>query len=146
MSTMRQILATGLMMFTLALASGQRAQAADKTYQVTGPVLEITDTTVTVSKGKEKWLLARDAATKITGELKVGAKVTIEYKMTATTIEVKGASAAEAKAAAKAEAAKPADAKAAAAPAAPAAAAPAAAAAKPAAPAAAAPAAPAPKK
>ncbi|MEA2697761.1 MAG: hypothetical protein QOI66_2032 [Myxococcales bacterium] len=65
------------------------AFAADKTYQVTGPVLEVTDATVTVQKGKEKWQIARDKDTKVTGELKVGAKVTIQYRMTAETIEAK---------------------------------------------------------
>jgi hypothetical protein len=63
--------------------------AAPKTYQVTGPVLEMTDTTITVQKGKEKWEISKDAASKVTGELKVGSKVTIEYFMTAKTIEVK---------------------------------------------------------
>lgn len=58
-------------------------------YQVTGPVLELTDTKIVVQKDKEKWELARTADTKITGELKVGSKVTIEYSMTATTVEVK---------------------------------------------------------
>ena len=58
-------------------------------YQVTGPVLELTDTKIVVQKGKEKWEIARDASTKVTGDLKVGAKVTIEYKMTATSVEVK---------------------------------------------------------
>jgi hypothetical protein len=66
------------------------AHAADKTYQVTGPVLEVTDTTVTVEKGKEKWQLARNKDTKVTGDLKVGAKVTITYTMTAVSIEAKG--------------------------------------------------------
>jgi hypothetical protein len=66
------------------------AAAADKTYQVTGPVLEVTDTTVTVQKGKEKWQLARGKDTKVTGDLKVGAKVTIMYTMTAVSIEAKG--------------------------------------------------------
>jgi cytochrome c1 len=66
------------------------ARAADKSYQVTGPVLEVTDTTVTVQKGKEKWQLARNKDTKVTGDLKVGAKVTIMYTMTATSIEAKG--------------------------------------------------------
>jgi hypothetical protein len=76
------------------------AFAADKTYQVTGPVLEVTDTSVTVQKGKEKWMVARDKDTKITGELKVGAKVTIQYRMTAETIEAKAdGKAADAKAA-----------------------------------------------
>ncbi len=66
-------------------------QAGPKTYQVTGPVLEVTDTSVTVQKGDDKWELARDASTKITGELKVGAKVTIEYTMSAVNVEVKAA-------------------------------------------------------
>lgn len=63
--------------------------AGPKTYQVTGPVLEMTSDTITVQKGKEKWEIAKDAATKMTGEPKVGSKVTIEYTMKAATIEVK---------------------------------------------------------
>jgi hypothetical protein len=58
-------------------------------YQVTGPVLEVTDTKIVVQKGKEKWELARDANTKVEGDLKKGAKVTVEYNMTATNISVK---------------------------------------------------------
>lgn len=60
-------------------------------YQVTGPVVEVTDTKIVVQKGKEKWELAKDAATKMTGDVKVGDKVTIEYKMTATDIATKPA-------------------------------------------------------
>ncbi|MEI6788219.1 MAG: hypothetical protein WCL49_07040 [bacterium] len=63
--------------------------APGKTYQVTGPVLELTDTTIVVEKGKEKWEIARTADTKVKGDLKVGAKVTIEYTMTATDVTVK---------------------------------------------------------
>jgi hypothetical protein len=51
-------------------------------------VLEITDSAVIVQKGKEKWDIQKDAAVKITEELKVGSKVTIEYFMTAKSIEV----------------------------------------------------------
>ena len=58
-------------------------------YQVTGPVLEITDTKIVVEKDKEKWEIARDKDTKVTGELKKGAKVTVQYRMTATSIESK---------------------------------------------------------
>ena len=58
---------------------------------MTGPVLEIRDDVIVVQKGKDKWELARGKDTKVTGDLKVGAKVTIEYRMTATTIEVKEA-------------------------------------------------------
>ena len=65
--------------------------AAVKTYQVTGPVLELTSDTIVVQKGEARWEIARDGATKVTGDLKVGAKVTIDYRMTATAVEVKTA-------------------------------------------------------
>ena len=63
--------------------------AAAKTYQVTGPVVEVTPDTITVMKGKEKWEISRDKDTKVTGEPKVGAKVTIMYRMSAASIEAK---------------------------------------------------------
>jgi hypothetical protein len=65
--------------------------AGPKTYQVTGPVLEIKGDMIIVQKGNDKWEIAKDAATKVTGDLKVGSKVTIEYTMKAATIEVKDA-------------------------------------------------------
>jgi hypothetical protein len=67
------------------------ASAADtKSYQVTGPVTEVTPTTITVQKGQEKWQINRDASTKASADIKVGTKVTVYYTMTATEIEVKG--------------------------------------------------------
>jgi len=63
--------------------------AGTKTYQVTGPVLDVKDDMVVVQKGKEKWEIARDKDTKVTGDLKVGAKVTVMYTMSAASIEVK---------------------------------------------------------
>ena len=91
-----------ILCLALALTLAVPAVAAVKTYQVTGPVLEVTDDHITVQKGQERWELARDASTKVTGDLKVGAKVTIEYRMTATSVEVKpGAAKAAAKPAAK---------------------------------------------
>jgi hypothetical protein len=72
-----------LVMVSLAFAGSL------KTYQVTGPVLEVKDDVIVVEKGKERWEIARDKATKVTGDLKVGAKVTIQYQMKATEIEVK---------------------------------------------------------
>src|SRR3954471_6926156 len=51
-------------------ALSQLATAAPHTYQVTGPILELTDTSITVQKGAEKWEIARDASAKVTGELK----------------------------------------------------------------------------
>ena len=84
---MKQIMLVALVMVvlvSLALA------AAPKSYQVTGPILELKDDMIVVEKGKEKWEIARDKETKVKGDLKVGSKVTVEYRMTATSIEVKG--------------------------------------------------------
>lgn len=58
-------------------------------YQVTGPVVEMTDSKIVVKKGKENWEIARDAGTKMTGDVKMGDKVMVEYRMTATSIEPK---------------------------------------------------------
>lgn len=58
-------------------------------YQVTGPVLEVTDTKIVVQKGNEKWEIARTPDTKVSGTLKVGSQVTIEYSMTAKSVDVK---------------------------------------------------------
>jgi len=73
---------------SLAL-SGAAFAAGAKTYQVTGPVLEVTDSIIAVQKGKERWEVNRDANTKVTGDVKVGDKVTITYTMSATNVEVK---------------------------------------------------------
>jgi len=73
---------------SLAL-SGTASAAGGKTYQVTGPVLEVTDSMIAVQKGKDRWEIKRDSSTKVTGDLKVGEKVTITYTMTATDVEVK---------------------------------------------------------
>jgi hypothetical protein len=84
---MKQTLVAALIMIilvSLALA------AAPKSYQVTGPILELKDDMIVVEKAKERWEIARDKETKVKGDLKVGAKVTVEYRMTATSIEAKG--------------------------------------------------------
>jgi hypothetical protein len=72
----------------VALATAALAGAKD--YQVTGPVLEVTDSIVVVQKGKERWEINRSGDTKGAEALKVGDKVTIYYKMTATKVESKG--------------------------------------------------------
>jgi hypothetical protein len=74
---------------SLLLGSSMLNAADVRTYQVTGPVLALTATSITVQKGNEKWEIARNNNTKISGVLKVGAKVTIYYRMTAADIEVK---------------------------------------------------------
>jgi RNase P/RNase MRP subunit p29 len=62
---------------------------AGKTYQFTGKVLEVTDNMIVVDKKGEKFELKKDANTKIKGDIKVGAKVTVKYESLATDIEVK---------------------------------------------------------
>ena len=59
------------------LVSTMTFAAGPKTYQVTGPVLDIKGDVITAQKGADKWEIARDTTTKITGDLKVGSKVTI---------------------------------------------------------------------
>jgi len=75
--------AASLMLSSAAFAAGA------KTYQVTGPVLEVNDSMIAVQKGKDRWEINRDANTKVTGDLKVGEKVTITYTMSASNVEVK---------------------------------------------------------
>jgi hypothetical protein len=77
-------------MSAVMLYAAVAVAGAPSSYQVTGPVLEVKDDMIVVQKGKEKWEIARDKDTKITGDLKVGAKVTIQYQMKASSIEVKG--------------------------------------------------------
>ena len=78
----------------VALLAASTAFAAGKTYQVTGPVADVSDTAIVVTqeKGKNKgenFEFARTAETKVTGNLKKDAKVTVEYTMTAKSVEVK---------------------------------------------------------
>ena len=53
--TVLAALAGGLLLSTFAFA------ATAKTYQVTGPVLEINSDMIVVQKGKDRWEIARDA-------------------------------------------------------------------------------------
>jgi hypothetical protein len=80
---------TIVLAISLAALSFEAPVHAASSYQVTGPVLEVTDAKVVIQKGKEQWEIFRTAATQITGDLKVGSKITIQYTMTASTIAVK---------------------------------------------------------
>ncbi len=74
------------------LAASFALAAGSKSYQVTGPVLESDADHITVQKGNEKWEIAMDKDTKVTGgDAKVGAKVTVYYTMKAVSVEVKEA-------------------------------------------------------
>ena len=72
-----------------SLAFSSVALAGAKTYEVTGPVLEVNDSMIVVQKGKDRWEINRDANTKVTGDVKVGEKVHVTYTMSATDVEVK---------------------------------------------------------
>ena len=72
-----------------SLAFSSVAFGGPKTYEVTGPVLEVNDSMIAVQKGKDRWEIARDANTKVTGDVKVGDKVHVTYTMSATEVEVK---------------------------------------------------------
>jgi hypothetical protein len=75
------IAAANLIFCSAAFAAGA------KTHEVTGTVLETTPTKIVLQKGAERWEIDLDPQTKVSGELKVGAKVTITYAMSATKID-----------------------------------------------------------
>jgi hypothetical protein len=87
----------GIIAAGMFACSGLAEAGSTKTYQVTGPVLEMNDAMIAVQKGKDRWEIARDAGTKMNGDVKVGTKVTITYTMTATEVEAKEAKGAKAK-------------------------------------------------
>jgi hypothetical protein len=76
------------------LAFSSTAFAAVKTYQVTGPVLAISESSIIVQKGSEKWEIQK-AQADVPADVKVGSKVTIEYSMSAVTVTDKTAKKAE---------------------------------------------------
>lgn len=71
------------------VAFSATAFAGAKSYQVTGPLLAVTNDVITVQKDNEKWEINYDK-TKMP-PVKVGDKVMIKYEMKATSIEIKGA-------------------------------------------------------
>jgi hypothetical protein len=81
----------GVLILCAVLFVATAALAGPVQYQVTGPVLEVRDDAIVVQKGNEKWEIARDKATNVAGDLKVGSKVTVFYTMHAAKIEVKEA-------------------------------------------------------
>jgi hypothetical protein len=83
--------------FAMLLAPTSAEAAKAKKYQVTGKVLEVTDDMIAVDKDGDRWEIERNADTKVDGKLKVGEKVTIEYRMIATHVEDKGSADSEKK-------------------------------------------------
>src|ERR1700752_5277914 len=92
---MKSTLFLALIAFCSLAFANMALAASTKTYQVTGPVLEMNDSMIAVQKGKDRWEVARDSSTKVNGDLKVGSKVTITYTMSATEVEVKAEKAAK---------------------------------------------------
>ena len=88
MSRFTSVIAAVLIAFTLVAVTPAMARAPKK-YQVTGKILEVTDDYIAVDKAGDRWEVGRDASMKITGTLKVGATVTIEYIMNGTKAAVK---------------------------------------------------------
>ncbi|MDP9361604.1 MAG: hypothetical protein M3P29_09145 [Acidobacteriota bacterium] len=80
---------TALLIAVILLLTFALVAAQPKTYQVTGIVKSVAADMIVVDKSGEMFQLGRDAGTKVAGDLKPGAKVTIEYRMTATTVTVK---------------------------------------------------------
>ena len=76
----------------LGLISLSSVYASAKDYQVTGTVVEVTDSKIVVDKKGEKFEVNKTAAVKNSGAAAtVGSKVTVYYTMTATEIEAKAA-------------------------------------------------------
>jgi hypothetical protein len=83
--------------FLLFAATAPAVDLKVDDFQVTGAVTEKTDTSITVMKGKERFQIAIDKGTKGAADAKVGGKVTIKYKMVASSVEVKSDAKKEAK-------------------------------------------------
>ena len=75
-----------LAVFSLAF-SGALFAAGGKTYQVTGTVVEVTPSMIALQKGAERMEFGIDPTTKLSGEVKVGEKITITYAMSAMKVE-----------------------------------------------------------
>lgn len=87
---MKQIINSSILLSAFVTIMGFSATTLAKDYQVTGPVVEVSDTKIIVDKKGEKFEIAKTPATKA-ADVKVGDKVTVYYSMTATEIEVKPA-------------------------------------------------------
>jgi hypothetical protein len=76
------------LVFAFMIIAVTASAAGSKTYMLTGTVTDLKGDVFTVQKDSAKYEMTRDATAKVNGELKVGSKVTVIYKMTATTIVV----------------------------------------------------------
>jgi hypothetical protein len=78
--------------FACLLSAASFLAAEEKTYNVSGPVIAVDANTITLTqgKGREKYVIRRDASTQAGGNVKPGDIVHVEYFMTATGISPKG--------------------------------------------------------
>jgi hypothetical protein len=93
MKTLRVLASSLGLVFLLGSAPLLAHELKVDDFQVTGEVKEKTDTSITVMKGKERFQIAIDKDTKMTGDAKVGGKVTVHYKMYGVSVESKDAAA-----------------------------------------------------
>src|SRR5262249_7852792 len=62
--------------------------ASITTYQVTGTVVAMTEDRIVVDKGGQQWEIARDAAFKVIGDMRIGSKVTTWYRLAGVSAQV----------------------------------------------------------
>lgn len=77
-----------VLLLAVVLLLAAPASADPKTVRVTGMLAELRDDLIVIEKGKERWEILRTPGTAVKGELKKGAKVSIEIRMSAASVEV----------------------------------------------------------
>lgn len=65
------------------------AGAGTRAILITGPVTDVREDMIVIQKGKQQWEIARGPSTKVRGELRKGALVTIEVYLSAGNIDVR---------------------------------------------------------
>lgn len=59
-------------------------------YQITGRVMELSDTKIVIVSNHQRMIILRNNETKVVGPMRIGSVVTIDYKMTARIVQVVG--------------------------------------------------------
>jgi len=75
------------LLLVIVLLSAAPAAADPKTVRVTGMLAELRDDLIVIEKGKERWEILRTPGMAVKGELKKGARVSIEVRMSAASVE-----------------------------------------------------------
>ncbi len=76
-----------VLLLAVVLLLAAPVSADPKTVRVTGMLAELRDDLIVIEKGKERWEILRTPGTAVKGELKKGAKVSIEIRMSAASVE-----------------------------------------------------------